>query len=77
MFTSKQKSTEKSKRKTKKNRIAYPKFKDGDYVKISNSRTSYHICNPPMHLEDGWYYLIEYGIGNVDSLFIHESKLRK
>ena len=54
-----------------------PKFKEGNYVKVSNSRTLYHICNPPIHLDDGWYHMIEFGKGNVDSLFIHESKLRK
>jgi len=63
--------------KRKKDKIFYSKFKEGDYVKVSNLRTLYHICNPPMHLDDGWYYMIEFGKGNVDSLFIHESKLRK
>ena len=54
-----------------------PKFAEGDYVKTTKSRSSYHICNPPMHLDDGWYYMVEYGKGNVDSCFIHESKLKK
>jgi hypothetical protein len=54
-----------------------PKFAEGDYVKVSNLRTLYHICNPPMYLDDGWYYMVEYGKGNVDSCFIHESKLKK
>ena len=71
------KSMKKSIPKRKEDKIVYPKFKEGDYVKTTKSRSSYHICNPPMHLDDGWYYMVEFGKGNVDTLFIHESKLRK
>jgi len=71
------KQTSMFKSNSTKGHDSQPKFAEGDYVKVSNSRTLYHICNPPMHLDDGWYYMVEYGKGNVDSCFIHESKLKK
>ena len=60
------------KRQRAKGHTSRPKFAEGDYVKTTKSRTLYHICNPPMYLDDGWYYMVEYGKGNVDSCFIHE-----
>ena len=83
MFRSMQKNTRKS---MTKRQISDPMFKEGEYVKVSklpnlyypcNRSSSYHICNPPMHLDDGWYYMVEFGKGNVDSFFIHESQIRK
>jgi hypothetical protein len=65
------------KHKSKKDHTSCPKFAEGDYVKTKKLRSSYHICNPPLHLDDGWYYMVEYGKGNMDSCFIHESKLKK